>query len=59
MTCFTWTDSVFFFYSNLLLDTVYFRDISSSDKKYLVISKDQDDATEKGLSLLVEKLVIG
>ena len=38
---------------------VYFRDISSSDKKYLVVSKDQDDATEKGLSLLIEKPVIG
>nr|POE44581.1 hypothetical protein CFP56_77948 [Quercus suber] len=38
---------------------VYFRDISSSDKKYLVISKDQNDATEKGLSLLVEKPIIG
>ncbi|KAK9999022.1 hypothetical protein SO802_018625 [Lithocarpus litseifolius] len=44
---------------NLLLDMVYFRDISSSDKKYLVISKDQGDATEKGLSLLVEKPIIG
>ncbi|KAF3949454.1 hypothetical protein CMV_024674 [Castanea mollissima] len=38
---------------------VYFRDISSSDKKYLVISNDQGDATEKGLSLLVGKPVIG
>nr|POF04939.1 hypothetical protein CFP56_45079 [Quercus suber] len=38
---------------------VYFKDISSSDKKYLVISKDQNDATEKGLSLLVEKPIIG
>ncbi|KAK7852187.1 hypothetical protein CFP56_039838 [Quercus suber] len=38
---------------------VYFRDISSSDKKYLVISKDQNDAIEKGLSLLVEKPIIG
>ena len=38
---------------------VHFRDISSFDKKYLVISKDQDDATEKGLSLLVEKPIIG
>ena len=48
-----------FIYSNLLLDMVHFRDISSSDKKYLVISKDQDDATEKRLSLLVEKPIIG
>nr|POE55179.1 hypothetical protein CFP56_02181 [Quercus suber] len=38
---------------------VYFIDISSSGKKYLVISKDQNDATEKGLSLLIEKPVIG
>nr|POE75899.1 hypothetical protein CFP56_05164 [Quercus suber] len=38
---------------------VYFRDTSSSDKKYLVISKDQNDATKKGLSLLVEKPIIG
>ena len=59
LTCFTWTDSIFFLYSNLFLDMVHFRDISSSDKKYLVISKDQDDATEKGLSLLIEKPIIG
>ena len=38
---------------------VHFRDISLSNKKYLVISKDQDDATKKGLSLLVEKPIIG
>lgn len=38
---------------------VYFRDISSSDKKCLVISKDQGDPTEKGLSLLVGKPIIG
>ena len=61
LTCFTWTNPTSFFFlgSNLLLDMVYFKDISSSDKKYLIISKDQDDATEKGLSLLVEKPVIG
>lgn len=60
LTCFVCIDSPFFFFlgSNFLLDMVHFRDVSSSSKKYLVISKDQDDATEKGLSLFVEKPVI-
>ncbi|KAK7844120.1 hypothetical protein CFP56_011594 [Quercus suber] len=38
---------------------VLFKDFSSFDKKYLVVTKESNDAKEVDISMLVERLIIG
>ena len=38
---------------------VLFKDFSSSGKKYLVVTKELDDAKEADISMLVERPIIG
>ena len=38
---------------------VIFKDFSSSDKKYLVVTKESNDAKEADISMLVERPIIG
>ena len=38
---------------------VLFKDFSSSDKKYLVVTKELNDAKEADISMLVERPIIG